>query len=176
MQRWIKAHAMVGTRTNIVTSVIVTESNVHDSTQLPDLLAATSKNFNMDEVSADKGYLSNQNLMTIEAFGATPFIPFKVDSVLGEHSTSAWSRMWGLFWYRRDEFLRHYHRRSNAETTFSMIKKKFGGNVRAKKLESQKNEVLCKYLCHNIVVLIHEMYELGIEPDFTRMKESLTVH
>ena len=28
------------------------------------------------------------------------------------------------------------------------------------------NEVLCKIICHNILVLIHEMYELGIEPEF----------
>jgi hypothetical protein len=28
------------------------------------------------------------------------------------------------------------------------------------------NETLCKILCHNLVVLIHEMYELGINPVF----------
>ena len=28
------------------------------------------------------------------------------------------------------------------------------------------NETLCKVLCHNIVVLIHEMQELGVEPKF----------
>lgn len=31
---------------------------------------------------------------------------------------------------------------------------------------AMKNEALAKILCHNIVVLIHEMYELGIEPTF----------
>lgn len=30
----------------------------------------------------------------------------------------------------------------------------------------QKNELLCKLIAHNIVVLIHEMHELGIEPSF----------
>lgn len=175
-QRWLKAHVMVGSRTNVVTSVVVTESWVNDSTQLPDLLASTAKNFNMKEVSADKAYLGNLNLMAIEAHGAVPFIPFKVDSVLSEHSTSAWSRMWGLFWYQREEFLRRYHQRSNVEATFSMIKRKFGGAVRSKKFESQKNEVLCKFLCHNIVVLIHEMYELGIEPDFHPTSTRQVVH
>jgi len=29
-----------------------------------------------------------------------------------------------------------------------------------------KDEALAKILCHNIVCLIHEMYELGIEPTF----------
>ena len=28
------------------------------------------------------------------------------------------------------------------------------------------NETLCKILCHNLVVLIHEIHELGIEPVF----------
>jgi len=28
------------------------------------------------------------------------------------------------------------------------------------------NETLCKVLCHTIVVLIHEMCELGIDPVF----------
>jgi hypothetical protein len=28
------------------------------------------------------------------------------------------------------------------------------------------SESLCKILCHNLVVLIHEMFELGIEPMF----------
>lgn len=161
-QRWIKCHAMVGTRTNVVTSVEITESNVADTTMLPDLIASTSKTFNLKEVSADKAYLGTQNLLTIEAFGAEPFIPFKIDSKQGR--TSAWQRMWHMFWFKRDEFLHHYHRRSNVESTFSMIKRKFGGAVRSKKLESQINEVLCKVLAHNIVVLIHEMYELGIDP------------
>jgi hypothetical protein len=28
------------------------------------------------------------------------------------------------------------------------------------------NEAMCKVLAHNLVVLIHEMYELEIEPAF----------
>ena len=55
---------------------------------------------------------------------------------------------------------------SNAETTFSMIKGKFGGSVRSKSPIAQVNEVLCKVLCHNICVLIQSIYELGIEPTF----------
>jgi len=31
---------------------------------------------------------------------------------------------------------------------------------------SMVSETLCKVLCHNIVVLIHEMYELGMDPMF----------
>ena len=47
-----------------------------------------------------------------------------------------------------------------------MIKAKFRDHVRSKTDVAMKNEVLCKILCHNICVLIQEMYELGIEPTF----------
>jgi hypothetical protein len=68
--------------------------------------------------------------------------------------------------YRREEFLAHYHKRSNVESTFSMIKRKFGDSLRSKTETAQVNETLAKVLCHNLVVLIHEMYELGVDPVF----------
>ena len=60
----------------------------------------------------------------------------------------------------------HYHKRSNVESTFSAVKRLFGDSVMSKSDAGMVNEVLCKLLCHNIVVLIHEMYALGIEPNF----------
>jgi hypothetical protein len=47
-----------------------------------------------------------------------------------------------------------------------MIKRKFGDFVRSKTDTAMTNEVLCKVLCHNLVVVIHEMAELGITPEF----------
>jgi hypothetical protein len=55
--------------------------------------------------------------------------------------------MWHYYMFNRGTFLQHYHKRSNAETTFSMIKGKFGEVVRAKMPVAQVNEVLCKVLC-----------------------------
>ena len=74
--------------------------------------------------------------------------------------------MWHYYQFQREEFLTHYHKRSNAETTFHMVKAKFGGSVRAKTPTAQVNEALLKFLCHNVVVLIQSIYELGIEPMF----------
>ena len=67
---------------------------------------------------------------------------------------------------KNDEFLEHYHKRSNAESTVQMVKSKFGDFVRSKTWTAQVNEVLCKIICHDICVVIQEMHELGIEPDF----------
>ena len=46
------------------------------------------------------------------------------------------------------------------------IKRKFGDSLRSKSETAMINEALCKILCHNLVLLIHEMFELGIEPMF----------
>jgi len=62
--------------------------------------------------------------------------------------------------------MRRYHRRSNVETTFSMIKGKFGDKLRSKTRTAQTNEALCKILCHNICCLIQSMYELNLKPKF----------
>jgi hypothetical protein len=47
-----------------------------------------------------------------------------------------------------------------------MMKRKFGDSFHSKTDTAMVTEVLCKVLCHNLVVLIHEMYELGINPVF----------
>lgn len=56
--------------------------------------------------------------------------------------------------------------RSNVESTFSAVKRKFGDSLKAKTTAAQKNELLCKLIAYNISVLIHEMFELGITPNF----------
>jgi transposase len=94
-----------------------------------------------------------------------PYIPFKANS-RGVGKSDAWRRLWHTFEARNDEFLAHYHQRSNVESTFSMVKRKFGASVRAKSLPAQVNEVLLKCLCHNLSVLVHAIHELGIEPSF----------
>lgn len=161
---WLKAHVVTGVRTNIVTAISVTDSNGADSPELPALIDSTAQRFMMAEVSADKAYLGNLNLAAIESVGATPFIPFKSNS--REQGSAAWRRMWGMFLLKQEEFLAHYHQRSNVEATFSAIKRRFGGAVRSKKFTAQTNEILVKVLLHNLTVLVHAMHELGIEPTF----------
>ena len=120
-------------------------------------------------MSADKAYLSKKNLRAVQAVGGTAYIPFKTNSTghQGHHKRDAlWERAYHYYNLNRAEFLTHYHKRSNVETTFSMIKAKFGASVRSKTPVAQINEALAKVLCHNICVLIQSVYELGIAPVF----------
>jgi Transposase DDE domain len=161
---WVRAHAMVGTTTNVITAILVTGSGANDSPELSALVAASGRHFALSEVSADKAYLSHANLAAVEAAGAIPYGPFKSN---GKGDGPAASRhMWGLFMYRQPEFLAHYHARSNVESTFSAVKGKFGGSVRSKNQTAQVNEVLCKAPLLQLTCLVHAIHELGIEPSF----------
>ncbi len=161
---WIKVHIMTGVKTNIVTAIEIRGRNAGDAPLFGPLVNTTRKNFEIKEISADKAYLSEKNIEIAFDAGATPYIPFKVDSTEG--GSGLWDRMFHYYHSRREEFLAHYHKRSNAEATFAMMKAKFRDHVRSRTDTAMKNEVLAKVLAHNIVCLIHSQTELGIEPVF----------
>jgi len=74
--------------------------------------------------------------------------------------------MFHLYSYNQERFMQCYHKRSNVESTFSMIKAKFGDSLRSKTKTAQVNEALCKVLCHNLCCLIQSMFEFQIKPEF----------
>ena len=54
-----------------------------------------------------------------------PYIPFKINTAVPK-GNNIWSEMYHYFMTNRTEFLDHYHKRSNVETAFSMIKPNSG--------------------------------------------------
>ncbi len=162
---WLKVHLMVGVRTNVVTGIEIGGRYEHESPYFPILLEGTARNFRVENVLADKAYSSRRNLQLVVEKGATPYVPFKAGTLEPEED-SIWKKMYYFYNFNRETFLAHYHKRSNAESTFSMMKAKFGDRLRSKTDVAQVNEMLLKILCHNVCVVIQSMYELGIEPDF----------
>lgn len=77
-----------------------------------------------------------------------------------------WNKLFHYYALNQEKFFEHYHKRSNVEATFSMIKAKFGGALRSKTRTAQINEALCKILAYNTYVLNQSMFELGINPEF----------
>lgn len=161
---WVKAHVICGVYTHVVTDVIVTDGTDGDAPELPELVERTSGRFEIDRVLADKAYLSRKNFAAIEKAGGLPYIPFKVGTT--GKGPDLWRRMWAYYQYRHDDFMTIYHARSNVESVFSMMKRKFGAAVRSKLLVAQENEVLCKVIAHNLCVLVMSLYELGIHAEF----------
>jgi hypothetical protein len=138
-------------------------------------------NFDLRDVLADKAYSGKTNLQAVPDAGGTPFIPFRGAPAIPGLApyqplpwASTWRKMYHMFSYQRDTFLARYHQRSNVETTFSMIKAKFGDSLRSKSEVGQFNEVLCKVIAHNLCVLIACIYEIGLEmPQFSTQSATM---
>jgi hypothetical protein len=169
---WVKTHLACGTKTNIVTAVRILDKDANDSPQFAPLVKETAKGFEIGEVSADKAYGSVENFETVAEMGGQAYIAFKSNATGA--AGGAYEKAFHYFQFKADEYMSHYHKRSNVESTFSAIKRKFGHDVRSKCDFAMVNEVLCKILAHNICVLIQEQCELGIEPIFWKKEERET--
>jgi transposase len=166
---WVKVHLCCGTKTNVVTAVRILDKDAADSPQFVPLVRETKRHFTISEVSADKAYGSLENFEEIAQCNGQAYIAFKSNhtGAVGGHFEKAFH----YFQFKNEEYMQHYHKRSNVESTFSAIKRKFGDSIRSRTEVAMVNECLCKILCHNICCLIQEQCELGIEPIFWKDEE-----
>jgi transposase len=176
---WVKVHLATGVRTNVVTAAAIYGRDTNDCPILPELVNETNEaGFSMEEVSADKGYLSVENVETIFAVGAKPFIAFKANSTGA--AGGLFEKMYHFYKYNQKEYMDRYHQRSNVESTFSMIKRKFGDSLRCKTPAGMRNEVYCKLIAHNLCQVIQSQVELGIEavfwPEAISVRPQLSLH
>lgn len=161
---WVKVHIITGVKTNIIAAVEILDKRAGDAPRLPPLVRAAAKGFRINEVSVDAAYGSRDNCDAVAEVGGTMYAAFRSNTSGGVGGL--FEKMFHLFCLNREDYLKHYHKRSNVESTFSMVKRKFGDSLRSKTDTAMVNETLAKLLCHNIVCVIHEMYELGIDPSF----------
>jgi len=166
---WVKCHIASGVKTNVVAAVRILDKDAADSPQFVPLVKETRQHFEVGEVSADKAYASLENFEEVAGIGARAYIAFK------ENTTGAvggeFAKAFHYFKACQQDYMDHYHKRSNVESTFSAVKRKFGDFVRAKLDTAMVNEVLCKFLCQNLTCLIQEQETLGIVPVFWKDEE-----
>ncbi|MCI4327789.1 MAG: transposase [Thermoplasmata archaeon] len=173
-KKWLKLHALIGTKTHVILRAVVGDEYSGDSVQFGPLLeGAISDGFRPSGIVADKGYLSKENYALAGSLGLDAQIPFKantlsneVNRIRGIKTPESWEKAYHLFQANRPEFNRRYHARSNVESVFSALKRKFGENIRSKNRVAQENEVICKLIAYNLTVVVHEMFENGIAPQF----------
>ncbi len=137
---WLKAHLISGTKTNIVTCVELSDEYEHDSPRFKPLVEKTAREFRIEEVSGDMAYSSRNNLDLVKSLGGTAYIPFKSNTTGKARGSMTWTKMYHYFMANNEEFLQHYHLRSNSETVFHMIKSKFRDNIRSKDRDPNKTK------------------------------------
>jgi transposase len=164
-RNWIKAHICTGVKTNVITSAVILEEHSPDCPQLAQLLADTAKYFEIKEVSADAAYSSRYNITTIVKHDAIPYIPFKKNATANAKGSMLWTRAYHYFQLHPEEFMKHYHKRSNVEATLAALKKKLKETITSRNRTAQINEMYCKIIAYNITVLIREWVRVGGLPD-----------
>lgn len=148
-----KIHIIVGVKTQIIASVIVTDAGTNDSKMLRPLLMGTVKNFDIKDIVADKSYTSRDNLRLIHSLGGDAYIPFKSNSSEKSRGTMLWNRKIKEYKDDHDLFYDHYNKRQNVESAFSAIKKRFGHRLQSKNGVSQTNEILMRCLLYNLCIV-----------------------
>jgi transposase len=166
---WRKLHALVGVKTHVIPVLEVTDGPANDSPQFPILLKrAVANGFQFKEVYADKGYVGRENCNVASELGVLPFIPFKSNNTGVSRGSPMYHKMFLFFQYHREEFDRHYGQRAQVEATFGAFKQKFGETLASRKFDSQVNEILCMAIAFNITMVVRQMFEAGVFPEFLR--------
>ncbi len=161
---WVKCHIASGVKTHCVTAIRILDNDAADSPQFVPLLKETRKRFEIGEVSADKAYASLENFEEVAACGGQGYIAFKSNATGGVGGM--FEKAFHMFMANRDEYLDRYHERSNVESTFSAVKRKFGPAVMSETDTAQINECLVKFLLQNLCCLIAAQERLGLVPVF----------
>ena len=166
VRNYVKLHIISGVKSNVITSVKITPGNKHESPFFKGLLDETVGVFNVKEVSADAGYLSRKNVRAIGYIGAEPYIMPKKNVSVPRKGTGPWVEMLQLWKHNQMVFAQRYHLRSNVESTFGALKRKFGDFCRCKLIEAQENEILSKVVCFNGAILAENILSYDLRSGF----------
>ena len=136
-RRYLKVSLAIDTDKQFVLSNKIRMGPRNDNIDFKPLLQDLSAKF----VVADKEYDSKENRhFTLRKLKAYPHIPRK------KNSGAVYERTGVKFKF--DDKI--YHQRSKVETVFSVIKRKYGSIVRAKRFESQKKEIIYRIITYNL--------------------------
>ena len=164
LRRGRKVHLVSGVQSNIIMAATITSVNNSDHNEFVGLLDQTLAYFRIKEMLGDAAYMSRKHYEMLGDLGIIPFIDFRSDVRPPMLDGSMWSKMFHLYSYHQEVWKKHYHQRSNVETTFSMVKGHWGEIVLERNPTGQTNEILFKLVAHNIWVLNHQSALFGIDP------------
>lgn len=160
-----KMHFVTGNLTNIIAAVIVTPGRQGDSPMFRPLAQKTGSVFVVEDFEGDSAYASRENCNIVASLGGHAFFWPKSNSTATAKGSPEWHRMNMMFNENLDLFKTHYHKRSNAESTISVVKWRFGDFVLSRNYVGQVNEILLKVLCSNVTTLIRSMFEVNVSLD-----------
>ncbi len=159
-------HITTGVKSNTVTALNVETKSGRDNEIFREHVDKTAENFKCNEFSGDGKYWCKENCWKVVEVGAKPY--FKVWKSWAGKSRGCmpWKLMNLEFKNSPKEYGKHYHKRSNVESTNHMKKALFGNKVYSRLPSARINEETLKWINHNINVLNRAKHEWDINPKF----------
>ena len=180
--RWFRAHVICDVDSLHAVCVRVTPANGSEKLMMLEMLQdLTDRGYteHVEEILADGGYSASQIRDEIAALRARPVVPWNrnAKSAISKRYATRVRHpriikdMFHLFSCEPERFKEYYRMRVKVEGLFSAVKGRFGGYVRSLDDAAPENEILWKFICHNIHMLLmaarvydmdHELLRIGV--------------
>lgn len=158
----ITAHISIGVKSKIVTALNIERGK--DNIIFREHIDKTSENFKIDEWSGDGMYWSKANCKKVAEHEGKPYFKVKSSWNGKQSGVPAWKEMNLASINNKEEYDKHYHKRSTIESANMSKKMLFGDKVYSKLKFARINEESLKWINYNINVLNRAMYEWKINP------------
>ena len=163
----LKVHISVGVKSTIVTAINIEKGK--DNEIFREHVGKTAENFKIDEWSGDGMYWAKENCSKVSAVGGIPYFKCKTGRTAWngkQDGFPSWKTMNKDFLENKEDYDKHYHKRSNVESA-NMSKKMIHGSMVYSRLKSARiNEETLRWINHNINVLNRAKHEWKINPKF----------
>jgi transposase len=153
-QCYAKLEAMFDTVTHMAVGALAVKGPAPDVDRLVPLLKEAQERVRIEILLADAGYDSESNhIHARKQCGIRSIMPAKHGRRTSKPPTGYWRRrMRGQLATKAKRRRCGYSQRSQAETGFSMIKRRQGESVSARKFQNQCRELRLMVLVHNVMI------------------------
>jgi transposase len=166
-KRFLKTSISVDTDYQIITGLKISQHPVHDIPHAEKLLKLAHRTRQSDLYVMDKGYDSEEiHRLIRDTLNSCSLIPIRDRK---RKRISGYYRRRMMLLFDPDQ----YHQRNKVETVFSVLKRKFGESLKARKYRLQVKEIKVKVILYNLSRAMKSFSVLGVIEEFYRADFSI---
>ena len=160
----LTAHTTIGVKSGTITALNIEIKPGKDNKIFREHVDKTSENFKVNEWSGDGMYWCKKNCKKVSEKGGKPYFKCKSSWNGKQDGFPSWKEMNKDFVENKEDYDKHYHKRSNVESTNHSKKALHGNSVYSRLPSDRINEETLRWINYNINVLNRAKYEWDINP------------